>query len=152
MRLLIVSSLLAVQEAVPVSSQAASSMQVAVLSLALAAVASAAPQVAPASAMVFPKCPSNESYLMVRVISTDKLTKCRDIFDKPDPYAVVTVGPERYGMTKITRTLDNKDRPVWDEIMEFGCTPINKRISFKVGPRGCAVISVLAVLRPGLSD
>ena len=35
--------------------------------------------------------------LIVKVLSTDKLTGCKDVFglSKPDPYAVVTVGDDR---------------------------------------------------------
>ena len=45
-----------------------------------------------AAAQFNTECGVGEVSLKMKVGGTDRLTKCSDFFDDPDPYAIVTVG------------------------------------------------------------
>jgi hypothetical protein len=57
-----------------------------------------------------------------------------EIADLPeqDPYAIVTVGSDRLGVSKMTVRIDNTDTPAWNAMIDFGCVEKDSRISFRV--------------------
>ena len=78
------------------------------------------------------ECGVGETQMYIQVGGTDKLTACTDYFDDVDPYASVTVGEDRLGISRLTKRIDNDAEPQWNQVLDFGCVVEDSKIAFRV--------------------